>query len=208
MLHLEVLNTEGQKSGEIELPEIFQKHVNSDVIHQAVVMYQACLRQGNAHTKERAAVSGGGKKPFRQKGTGRARAGSSRSPLWKGGGTVFGPQKRDFGYTIPKKIRTAALREAINAKLQSNQLFFIEDQKESFAKTKDFALILKNLKINRGKVLAALDGFDPSTERVSRNIARFTIARAQDINAYDIMKNKYLLLSRSAAQIIMERLQK
>ena len=105
MLKLSVVNKSGKEVDTVELPkEIFGVPVNTDVLHQAMVMHQAALRQGNASTKERGAVSGGGKKPWRQKGTGRARAGSSRSPLWYGGGVVFGPLPRDFGYNITKKI--------------------------------------------------------------------------------------------------------
>src|SRR4051812_10831477 len=127
MPELNVVDSEGKKSKSIELPkEKFGVHVNDAVIHQAVVMYQANTRQGNASTKDRAAVSGGGKKPHAQKGTGRARAGSSRSPLWKKGGITFGPQPRDFSVTVPKKVRIAALRESLNAKFLSNELICID----------------------------------------------------------------------------------
>ena len=125
MSKIVVLDIEGKEKEEIDLLNIFDGRINSDVIHQAVIMYQASLRQGNASTKERAYVSGGGKKPYRQKGTGRARAGSNRSPLWHGGGVVFGPHPRDFGYTIPKKIKKAALRESLKAKFNNKALFCI-----------------------------------------------------------------------------------
>lgn len=208
MTKLSVLDKKGAKVESIDLPEeIFGGRLNTDVIHQAVVMYQASLRQGNASTKERADVSGGGKKPYRQKGTGQSRAGSSRSPLWKGGGVTFGPHPRDFGYTIPKKIKTAALRESLKAKSQDNNLLCVADIKDSFSKTKEFVKFLEKLDL-KGKVLAVLDGSDESVSRTSRNIPSFSLMRAQDVNAYDIMRNKKLLVTKTAFQSLLERAKK
>ena len=208
MKKLPVLDKKGSEIEKIDLPEeIFGSRLNTDIIHQAVVMYQASLRQGNASTKERADVSGGGKKPYRQKGTGQARAGSSRSPLWHGGGVTFGPHPRDFGYTIPKKIKKAALRESLKAKSQDNNLLCITDIKDSFSKTKEFAKFLDKLDL-KGKVLAVLDGSDESIARTSRNIPLFNIMRAQDVNAYDIMRNKKLLVTKTAFQNLLERVKK
>ena len=119
MAELAVLNIKGKKAGSIPLPEdAFSGRVNTDVIHQVVTMYRATLRQGTANTKRRAEVAGGGKKPWRQKGTGRARHGSIRSPLWHKGGVIFGPHPRDFGFVIPQKVRVAAVRESLKAKFQ------------------------------------------------------------------------------------------
>lgn len=209
MTSLPVLNIlDGKEAANIELPaEIFSEKVNQDVIHQAVVMYQASLRQGNADTKERGDVSGGGKKPFRQKGTGRARAGSSRSPLWKGGGVTFGPHPRDFGYSIPKKIKKIALRESLNAKMKSQDLICIDDITQTFEKTKEFDKILKGLNL-RGKILAVLDGCDESIVKVSRNIPRFNIMRADDVNAYDVLRNKKVLLTKTAFNKLLDRVKK
>ncbi len=205
MLTLPVLNKSGKEVGTVDLPkDIFGVPVNTDVLHQAMVMHQASLRQGNASTKERGAVSGGGKKPWRQKGTGRARAGSSRSPLWAGGGVVFGPHPRDFGYTIPKKIKRAALRESLNAKFQNKNLICLEEFKDKLAKTKDFSQILTTLKL-QGKILALLDGCDDSVMLVSRNIPRFEMLRCEDVNAYDVLRNKNLLLTKSSLAKILER---
>lgn len=205
MAKLAVYNKEGKESGSVDLPkEIFDAQVNQDVIHQAIVMYQASLRQGNASTKERGAISGGGKKPFKQKGTGRARAGSSRSPLWKKGGVVFGPHPRDFGYSLPKKIRRIALIESLKARFNENKLLCIEDLKDSFNKTKEFATILSKLNIE-GKVVAALDGSNETVQRVSRNIAFFDLVRSQDINALDILKHKFVLVSKTALNQIISR---
>lgn len=206
MSKLTVYNKEGKESGNIELPkDLFNDQVNQDVIHQAIVMYQASLRQGNASTKERGAISGGGKKPFKQKGTGRARAGSTRSPLWKKGGIVFGPHPRNFGYTLPKKIRRIALIESLKARLNENKLLCIEDLKDDFKKTKEFSTILNKLNIE-GKVVAALDGSNEAVQRVSRNIAYFDLVRSQDINALDILKHKFVLLSKTALNDIINRI--
>ena len=206
MVKFPVLDIEGKEKDTIDIPEnILGGPVNQDVIHQAVVMYHASLRQGTASTKERGSVSGGGKKPWRQKGTGRARAGSTRSPLWSGGGVVFGPHPRDFGYSVPQKIRKGALKESLNAKYQDKNLFCLEDVKKPLNKTKEFAQILKNLKL-QGKILALIDGSDPSLVRVSRNIRSFNIMRAQDVNAYDILKNKKLLMTKTAFKNLIDRI--
>lgn len=209
MATLPVFNKDGKQTDKFEISdEIFGAAVNQDVIHQAVVMYQACLRQGTVATKDRAEVSGGGRKPWRQKGTGRARQSSIRSPLWRGGGVVFGPMPRDFGYTIPKKIRKAALREGLNAKYQDKKVCLITEFKDKFSKTKEFVKILENLKLTDGKILALLDGCDGSVQLVSRNIARFNIMRAQDVNVYDIMRSKTLLATTAAFSKLLERIAK
>ncbi len=206
MLTLPVFNKEGKEVSQIELPEdIFGVPVNTDVIHQAMVMYQASLRQGNASTKERGSVSGGGIKPWRQKGTGRARQGSIRSPLWHGGGVVFGPHPRDFGYSVSKKIKRVALRESLNAKYQSQALFCLEEFNDKIAKTKEFAGILSALKL-RGRILALLDGCDKSIHLASRNIPRFELVRTKDANAYDVLRNKNVLLTRTSLNKILERI--
>jgi len=208
MSKLAVLNTSGKEEGSVELPdEVFSGRVNSDILHQTVVMYRACLRQGNASTKERADVRGGGAKPFRQKGTGRARAGSSRSPLWKGGGVTFGPHKRDFSYTVPKRIKKSALKESLKAKFQDENLHCVNDLKDPLEKTKDFALILKGFKM-QGKTLGILDGSDPSIQRVSRNIPSFILMRSQDVNAYDILRNKNVVVSQTGLKNLLDRIKK
>lgn len=207
MAKLAIHNKEGKESGSIDLPdEIFGQRVNQDVIHQAVVMYQASLRQGNASTKERGDRRGGGKKPFRQKGTGRARAGSSRSPLWKGGGIVFGPKPRDFGYTVPKKVRQLALIESLKARHQENRLLCVEDLTDEYSKTKEFATLLSKLNMD-GKIVAALDGSNETVRRVSRNIRAFDLVRSQDINALDILKHKFVLVSKTAIGELLQRVQ-
>ncbi|MDD3374877.1 MAG: 50S ribosomal protein L4 [Candidatus Omnitrophica bacterium] len=200
-----VHDIKGKKIEEFDLPEIiFGGHINKAVLHQAIVMYQANLRQGNASTKERGSVSGGGKKPYRQKGTGRARAGSTRSPLWKGGGTTFGPLPRDFNYTLPKKMRDAALRASLNAKYSSDDLVCIDKLAVETDKTKDFAKTLKSLNL-RGKVLALVDLADEKLTRVSRNLPFFSMIRPCDVTAYDILKSKKVLITKSAFEQLLKR---
>jgi len=205
---LPIFNKDGKETSQIEISEeIFGQKVNQDVLHQAVVMYQASTRQGTASTKDRSEVSGGGKKPYRQKGTGRARQGSTRAPQFVGGGVVFGPRPRDFGYTLPKRIRRLALLESLKAKYQSGDLMFIEELNGTFEKTKDFAAILKVLNLN-GKILALLEGSDQSVGLVSRNIPRFDMQRSEDATAYDVLRNKHLLLTKTAFETLMGRINK
>ncbi len=207
MPELTVVNSQGKKSTSVDLPkEQFGVHVQDAVIHQAVVMYRANRRQGTVSTKGRSEVSGGGKKPWAQKGTGRARSGSSRSPLWKKGGITFGPKPRDFSFDVPKKVRTAALRESLNAKFLSNELICVDQVSIPSGKTKEFAKMLAGFKVE-GRVLAALDGCDAKTFVASRNIPRVTCARASDINAFDIMNNKVLLVTQAALQTLLKRIQ-
>ena len=202
-----VHNNQGKETKTIELPDsIFGGRVNTDVIHQAVVMYQACSRQGTASTKERGSVSGGGKKPYRQKGTGRARAGSIRSPLWRGGGVVFGPHPRDFAYSIPKKIKAAALRESLNAKYLARDLICVEDLYLVSHKTKDFARILDDLKLE-GKVLTIVDYDDEKLRRASANIPYVHLMRVQDVNAYDLLRAKKILITQNAFQKLLQRME-
>ena len=201
-----VLNSEGKKVEDIDLPEeIFGQPINQDVLHQAVVMYQPSQRQGNASTKERGSVQGTSKKAFRQKGTGRARAGSMRSPLWRKGGVVFGPHPRDFGYSIPQKMKVAALRESMNAKFLSKDLTCVDRLSVKSHKTKDFAKILSALHLEN-RTLALLDETDKEIIRVSRNIPFFSFLRAEDVNAYDILRSKKILVTKNAFKNLLKRI--
>ena len=207
MPQLAVRDLKGKEAGTIDLPEkVFADKVRKSVLHQAVVKYLASQRQGNASTKERGAVSGGGVKPWRQKGTGRARAGSIRSPLWKGGGVVFGPHPRDFAYSLPKGLRRVALKESLNAKYHSKDLYFVSEITEKIEKTKEFAKILKALKLS-GKILAILDGCDESVCRASRNIDQFRLVRSEDVTALDILKFKRLLITKTAFDNLIKRIE-
>jgi large subunit ribosomal protein L4 len=197
----------GKKIDELKLPEaIFDGKVNAMALHQAVVMYQTNQRQGNASSKGRAEVSGGGKKPWRQKGTGRARAGSSRSPLWKGGGVTFGPEPRDFTYQIPRKVKSVALKASLNSKINDNDLLCVDELAIDSSKTKDFMKLLKGLKLE-GKILAVVDSVEENLSRVSRNLSSFCMMRSADVTGYDILRYKKLLITKAAFKNLLKRIQ-
>jgi large subunit ribosomal protein L4 len=207
MPKLTVYKTDGKEAGTIDLPESFAKAVNSAVIHQAIVMYQANQRQGTLDTKIRSEISGGNKKPFRQKGTGRARQGSTRSPLMHHGGIVFGPHQRDFSYSVPKKVRTAALRESLNAKFKDDSLVCVDHMDVKSGKTKDFVSILKTLKVSGKKVLALFDDCQKEVTLASRNVRGIQIAVGGEVNALDILKNNKILATQAAMEKLLKRLQ-
>ena len=202
-------NQKGEAVGKIELPkDIFEVKNNPDLMYQVVTTQSANRRQGTAHTKTRGEVSGGGKKPWRQKGTGRARAGSNRSPIWRKGGTVFGPNKdKVWGGKINKKMRRAALRMALSAKLSGNFLIVVDSIKPEEPKTKIIASALANLKKNidtfkKGSLLIAIPQFEAGTVRAARNLAGVKTLEAAKLNVMDILNNKYLLLPQESIAVI------
>ena len=203
---LKVYNTQGKETESLTLPDnLFPEKINEAVIHQVAVMFLANQRQGTVSTKTRSDVAGSNRKPFKQKGTGRARQGSKRSPLNHGGGIVFGPHPRDFSYSVPKKIRQAALRECLNSKYQKEDICCLDQFVVDSGKTKDFIKVLSNLKIT-DKVLAVIDDSTDGTRLASRNIPYVKIARAQDINALDLLNNKKLLLTKASFEVLLKRL--
>jgi len=199
-------NSKGKEVGKFELnKELFTGEVNKGAIYQFVLMYNANQRGGNASTKTRSDVSGGGKKPWRQKGTGRARAGSNRSPLWRGGGKVFGPHPRDFHYDIPKKIKKVALIASLNAKALDEKLIGIESVELTEAKTKQFQTLLNALKL-KGKSLFVLDAIDEKVKRASRNIQKVSLKNYRDFNPVDVLNCDTVVMSKIALEKIPERL--
>lgn len=201
-----IFNSKGQKVDKFELnKELFTGEVNKGVLYQFIRMYNANQRGGNASTKTRGDVSGGGKKPWRQKGTGRARAGSNRSPLWRGGGKVFGPHPRDFHYDIPKKIKKLALLSSLNSKILDEKLIGIDAVTLAEPKTKQFQAILDALKLE-GRSLFILDTVDEKTKRASRNIQSVTLKNYKDFNPVDVMKCNTVVMSKVALEKIPERL--
>jgi len=207
MPKLIVYDIEGKESGSLDLPIGFDEAVNQAVIHQAVVMYQANERQGTADTKVRSEVSGSTRKPFRQKGTGRARQGSTRSPLLHHGGVVFGPHPRDFGYTIPKKARIVALGESLKSKYKGNNLVCVDPLTVTAGKTKEFLAILKALNIGRKKVVVLADDCAKEVLLACRNIPSVKIVKAVEVNALDILKNNKVLANKASIEKILKRLQ-
>lgn len=205
---IKVLNNHGEPSETLTLPQALQKdEVNTAVLHQTIVNYQANLRQGNASTKVRSQVSGGGKKPFRQKGTGRARQGSTRSPLWVGGGVVFGPHPRDFSYSVPKKLKRLAFSEAILSKIKAEDFIIVDDITDPIEKTKLMVERLDKYGVDN-TCLFLVEGSHPTVLRSVRNVPYVNVKRVTDVNAYDILKHKILLITKSAFNLITERIEK
>lgn len=204
-MKVQVLDQSGKPVKELSVPEeIFSYPVKEHLIYEAVVNYLANQRQGTACTKTRGEVSGGGRKPWRQKGTGRARAGSIRSPLWRHGGTVFGPKPRDYSYAIPKKARKNALKSALTAKLAENQLLVIDQINISQPKTKEAAIWLKNLKIDSALIVD--DRENENLFRSVRNIPNVKAVDDEQLNIYDVLKYKWIVFSQRAFNSLVERL--
>jgi large subunit ribosomal protein L4 len=206
MKELDVYSAKGQKVDSVKInAKIFDGTVNKAVVHEAIKMYLANQRVGTASTKSRSEVAGGAKKPWRQKGTGRARAGTIRSPLFKGGGVVFGPKPKDFTYSIPKKAKKVALISAINAKMNEGNLLVIEDIKLDKIKTKDFATIFKKLKMDKKKVLVVVDELDKNTILSARNVKNICLRAVSNFNAHDVLLAEKLVITKSSIDNINKR---
>ena len=202
---IDVYSADKQKVGEISLSEdVFGAEIKPHLLHEVVVWQLAKRRKGTASTKSRSEVRGGGRKPWRQKGTGRARSGSRRSPVWRGGGVVFGPKPRDYGYTLPKKVRKAALKVALSGKLAEDKLLIMRDFGMSEIKTKAFAEVLSRFESDNALVVIA--GQDQVLELSSRNLPRVKVLRAEGLNVYDILKHDRLVLLEPAVGLIEEAL--
>lgn len=202
-------NQEGEVTGEIELPKnIFEVPMNPDLVYQVATTQMGNLRQGNAHTKNRGEVSGGGKKPWKQKGTGRARQGSIRSPQWRHGGVVFGPRKdKVYGGKTNKKMRRKAMFMALSAKAAGNSLFVMDSLKLEKAKTREMAQIIGNLKnkienFKRGTVLIALPSYDQNVVLAARNVAGTRTIEAVKLNLLDLLNTKYLLIPQETVSVL------
>ena len=200
-----VYNTEGKEVGSTLLPkEIFDVKMNSDLVHQVAISQSANLRQGSAHSKDRSEVSGGGKKPWRQKGTGRARAGSSRSPIWKGGGVTFGPRNtKDYKKEIPKKMRRKALFMVLSQKFKENLLIVLDELKFEKAKTKAMSVILKSLPA-KGTLLLALPNYDKNLILSVRNIPKALTMEARNLSVLDLLNSKYLIMPKDTIKGLKE----
>ncbi len=199
-----VFNIEGEAVGERELKDsVFGVPVNEGLLHEVVVMYQANQRVGAASTKRRGEVRGGGRKPWRQKGTGRARHGSIRSPLWRGGGITFGPKPRDYGYRLPKKAVKKALKCALSAKVRDQEMVIVEDLSFDRPRTQEMARILANLK-QTGKALIVTAGLDENVYKSTRNIPGVDTMRAEDLNAYQVVAHDSLIMTSAAVDKVEE----
>ncbi|MDD5073026.1 MAG: 50S ribosomal protein L4 [Candidatus Omnitrophica bacterium] len=208
MAEIEIYNIIGKSVGKIELDkDIFNGEVNEPILHQVIRMYEANQRQGTASTKTRSDVSGGGKKPWKQKGTGRARAGTTRSPLWRGGGKVFGPHPRDYSYEVPKSVKRLALISSLNAKLNDKDIIVLDDIKLDKPKTKEIAAALRNIKAEK-KPLLVLEEKNETVVRASRNIANLLLRDYKSLNAYEVLKQQKLVLTQKALAALTKMLVK
>ena len=205
-MKLDVYKIDGLSSGNsMALPgEVFEVEPNDHLIYQAVRCEMTNRRQGNAATKNRALVRGGGRKPWRQKGRGTARAGTTRSPIWVGGGRTFGPQPRDLSMKITKKMKRQARQSAYAYKAKQEQVILVEEFRLENPKTKEIFQILKNLNIENQKVLLLTTKHDPIVMRAGRNIPNLIIRQASDVSTYDILNCEKLLIQQNALDKITE----
>jgi len=208
MSELAIYNIKGQSVGKVELDKkVFNGEVNEAILHQVIRMYEANQRQGTADTKTRSEVHGGGKKPWKQKGTGRARAGTSRSPLWKGGGKIFGPHPRDYSYSVPKSVKRLALISSLNAKVNDNDMIVLDDLKLEKPKTKEFAAMLGKIKAEQ-KPMIVLESKDQAVVRASRNIGNLLLSDYKALNAYEVLKQKKVVITHKALEALTKQLVK
>jgi large subunit ribosomal protein L4 len=197
-------NIEGASVGEIELKdEVFGVEVNKDALYQVVRMQQANKRQGTQSALTRAEVRGGGAKPWRQKGTGRARHGSIRSPIWIKGGVVFAPKPRDYSYTVPKKIRRLALKSALSSKVENNTIIVMDSLELPEAKTREMVKVLKNLRVE-DKALLVIPGKNETVERAARNLPNVKLTYVNTLNVLDILKYNRFIITQDAVRLVEE----
>jgi large subunit ribosomal protein L4 len=202
---LDIIDRSGKTAAQVDLPDsVFAGSAKDHLIYEAVVNFRANQRQGTAATKTRAFVRGGGKKPWRQKGTGRARVGSTRSPLWKKGGTVFGPQPRDYSYELPKKARRGALRSVLAQKHADGELIVTSDLDVKEPKTKEAVALLKAYKLDSALLVDTPDNVH--LFRAVRNLPRVKAVDVTGLNIYDVLAHKSVVFSRRAFEAVLEKL--
>ena len=203
MANVSVYNMAGKEVGTIELNDaVFGVEINEHLVHMAVVQHLANKRQGTQKAKTRSEVSGGGRKPWRQKGTGHARQGSTRSPQWTGGGVVFAPVPRDYSFKMNKKEKRKALKSALTSKVQGSSLIVLDELKLDGIKTKKFVNVMNNLKVSKGLVVIADN--DANVVMSARNVEGIDTAQANMINVYSVMKAKTVVLTKDAVAKIEE----
>ena len=203
MANVSVYNMEGKEVGTVELNDaVFGVEANEHLIHMAVLQQLANNRQGTQKAKTRGEVSGGGRKPWRQKGTGHARQGSTRSPQWKGGGVVFAPVPRDYSFKMNKKEKQAALKSVLTSRVQDNKLIVLDELKLEEIKTKKFKQVMDNLKVE--KAMVVIGEQDANVICSARNLPKVSTATAENINVYDILKGDTLVITKDAVAKIEE----
>jgi large subunit ribosomal protein L4 len=199
-----LLNQTGSNVGEIELNDsVFGIEPNQHVLFDAVIMQRASLRQGTHKVKNRSEVAGGGRKPWRQKGTGRARQGSIRSPQWRGGGVVFGPTPRSYSYKLPKKVRRLAIKSALSSKVIDNNIVVLEDLAFNAPKTKEMTTVLKGLSVEKKALIVTADN-NENVALSARNIPGVTVVTANGVNVLDVLNHEKLIMTKAAVQKVEE----
>ncbi|TFD98463.1 50S ribosomal protein L4 [Jeotgalibacillus salarius] len=204
MPKVSVFKQDGSQAGDIELNEsIFGIEPNNAVMFETVLMQRAAQRQGTHKVKNRSEVAGGGRKPWRQKGTGRARQGSIRSPQWRGGGVVFGPTPRSYSYKLPKKVRRLAIKSALSSKVAEENILVLEALSFESPKTKEFASVLSSLSLDK-KVLVVTEGLDENVTLSGRNLPGVTVVSATGVNVLDVLGHDKLIMTKGAVQKVEE----
>jgi large subunit ribosomal protein L4 len=207
-MKIPVKDTKGNSQGELEVKfPLIENGKGTQAVHDTVVAYQAAQRMGTACTKTMGEVAGSGKKPWRQKGTGRARAGSFASPLWRGGGVVFGPKPRDFSKKVSRKTKQLALRKALTERLKAGDVVLLDDLKLESSKTKDFVSILSALEL-KGSALIVAQATDKNLSLASRNVANVALTTSDSLNTYDVLRPDKLVFTRGAFEQVEARLAK
>jgi len=207
-MKLSIKDAQGKSQGELEVKfSLVENGKGTQAVHDTVVAYQAAQRMGTACTKNVGEVAGTNKKPWRQKGTGRARAGSFQSPLWRGGGVVFGPKPRDFSKKVSRKTRQLALRKAISERLRAGDVVLVDDLKLGSPKTKEIKGVLSALEL-KGSALIVAQGTDKNLTLASRNIPNVSIATSDSLNTYDVLRPDKLVFTRGAFEQLESRLGK
>ena len=195
---VELFKQDGTTAGEVVLnDDLFGIEPNNNVVFDVITNQQATQRQGTHAVKNRSAVRGGGKKPWRQKGTGRARAGSSRSPIWRGGGVVFGPTPRSYGYKVPRKSRRLAIKSVLSQKVLDNELIVVDKLELETPKTKEFRAILDNLEVDK-KVLLVLENTNENIFKSAKNIPNVKVVSSDNVSVLDVVAHDYLLVTQTA----------
>ena len=207
MATIDVVNLENKKAGSLDLSSaVFESEVRPHLYHAEVRRQLSERRTGTHSTKNRALVSGGGAKPYRQKGTGRARQGTTRAPQFQGGGVVFGPVPRGYSHKLPKKVRRAALLSALSQRVQESTMTVVDDLQVEGFKTKRILEILKGLELSDGSTLIVIEEANPTVEASARNLPGVSVVRAAGVNVYDLLRHKNLLITQAAVESIQNRL--
>ena len=208
MPKVQVFKTDGTKSGQMTLSDdVFGAKINEAVLHQVVVAHLANKRQGTQSTRTRSEVRGGGAKPWRQKGTGRARHGTTRSPIWAGGGVVFAPKPRDYSKSVNKKVKKVAMKSALSMKVKENNIIVLDELVLKEAKTKEMVQVLSNLKVEK-KALVVLPDKDDSVVRASSNIPGVSSTFSGELSVYDILNHDMFIITKDAVKKVEEGLSK